>query len=213
MMGLFKWYNYFVKYFYRFIQQIIFWPIVWLILKIYLDMEVVGKENLKKIETPLLIVSNHKSLFDGFIIAKAIPWGSKIFPIRFMIEDISFNARTLELLRKLQLVKFFRWVAGGFPSKRGEGIYNAVKIPLKILNKKGTILMFPEGKMVKEEDLGEFFHGTSVIAQNSKAKILPVHLKFGHGQVRVSFGKIFDLKTKNKEEGTKIIKEKILELS
>ncbi|MBI2024238.1 1-acyl-sn-glycerol-3-phosphate acyltransferase [Candidatus Giovannonibacteria bacterium] len=202
-----------MKYFYRFVQQFIFWPIFWLFLKIFFDVEIVGRENLKKIETPLLIVSNHKTLLDGFVIGLALPWGSRIFPIRFMIEDIRFKARTLEILRKLQLMRIFRWLAGGFPSKRGQGVSEAIKIPLKILNKRGTILMFPEGKMVREDELGEFFHGASVLADASKAKILPVHLKFGGGKVRISFGKLFSLAAKNTDHGTQILKEKILELS
>ena len=201
-----------MKFFYWIIQSIVT-PIVWTILKLSYNIKLSGQENLKGVRPPLIIASNHKTLFDGFLITMLLPWASRLLPLRFMIEDFRFKGKKLEFLRKLGMISFFRIISGGFRSGRGTGIENAIKTPLDILENGGTVLMFPEGYLIKEDSLGHFFHGTSALALASGASILPIFIKVNGKNIFVSAGKIFKNNALNREEGTNKIKDKILELA
>ena len=201
-----------MSYFLWLVQNILA-PIGWVILKFRYDIKIYGKENLAGVNPPLIIASNHKTLFDGFLIGFGFLWFSRFAPMRFMIEDFRFKGKRLELLRKLGMISFFRIISGGFPSRRGEGIDSAIKIPLAILKKGGTVLMFPEGYLIKEDSLGSFFHGTSALALASGAPILPVFIKIKGRNISVSAGKVFNLNASSREEGTNKIRDKILEAS
>lgn len=188
-------------------------PIIGAILKFKYNIKVFGAENWKGVRSPVIIASNHKTLFDGFLITLTLSLGSRILPLRFMIESFRFRGTKLELLRKLGMIAFFRFISGGFPSNRHRGIDNAIKIPVKILKKGGTVLMFPEGWLIKEDSLGKFFNGTSALAIASGAPIMPVHIKVKNKDIFITVGELFSLETNDVEEGTAILREKILELS
>lgn len=195
--------------FYWFVQYFLVWPIAGIILRIFYKIEVRGRENLDGVKPPLIMASNHKTLLDGFIIVVSFPWLSPILPGRYMTEEFDFRSMALRIISRLRILKLFYLLTGGFPSGRGQGIENAIKIPARILKNGGTVLMFPEGFLIRGDELGYFYHGTSALALVSKAPILPVHIKISRGRIRVTFGKVFNLEAGSKEEGTEILKEKI----
>ena len=123
---------------YWFFQNFVVWPVTWTLLHFFYRIEIRGLENVRNLAGPLIIAANHKTLFDGFLIGVVLPWGArfKLFPLRFMIENLRFRGKVLEFLRKLGLMSLFSFLVGGFPSGRGEGIENAIKIPLGILEKR-----------------------------------------------------------------------------
>ena len=133
-----------------------------------------------------------------------------------MTEEMHFRGRFLQFLADMKLLKFFYILTGGFPSKRGMGLDVALKIPLRLLEKGAVILMFPEGRLIREDNLGVFYNGTSALAIRSKAPILPFHIRIGRGNIRMTFGESFSLANPHPvsvEEGTAIIKEKIAALA
>ena len=197
-----------MKHFYWLIQNIL-WPFMWIFVHTFYTVEIRGRENIKLAKSPLIIASNHKTLLDGFLVMISLPWFSGILPGRYMAEEIEFNSSVLWLLNKFGLLHFFYRLTGGFPSKRGEGIENAMKIPLEILQNNGTILMFPEGQLVKNDSLGIFYHGTTVLAMESNASILPIAIRNKKRHIIISIDKPFKLNADRTEQGTTIIREKI----
>ena len=193
-------------------QNFIVWPLAGVVLRILFKIEIRGRENLASVRPPLIIASNHKTLIDGFLLMIALPWLSPILPGRYMTEEFEFRARALRILARLRILRFFYILTGGFSSKRGQGIENAIKIPAAILKNGGTVLMFPEGKLVREDSLGQFYHGTSALVLAATVSILPVYIKVSRGKFTITFGKVFSLETASKEEGTEILKKKIEEL-
>lgn len=193
-------------------QNFIVWPLAGVVLRILFKIEIRGRENLAGVRPPLIIASNHKTLIDGFLLMIALPWLSPVLPGRYMTEEFEFRARALRILARLRILRFFYILTGGFPSKRGQGIENAIKIPAAILKNGGTVLMFPEGKLVRENSLGQFYHGTSALVLAATVSILPVYIKVSRGKFTITFGKVFSLETASKEEGTEILKKKIEEL-
>ena len=202
-----------MKYFYWFIQTLM-WPLMWLGVELFYRVKIEGKGNLRGASSPLLIIANHRSVHDHFLIGMALPWGSRLFPVRPMSEDLQFKGKYLEFLRKIGLLKIFFALVGSFPSRRGQGIERAVEIPIRILKEGGTVIMFPEGRIhYDREELGEFYHGASTIALRAGADILPLLLKKSGRTIRITIGEPFRLSRITPEEGTEIFRQKLETLS
>ena len=72
--------------------------------------------------------------------------------------------------------------------------------------------MFPEGQLVKNDSLGIFYHGTTVLAMESNASILPIAIRNKKRHIIISIDKPFKLNADRTEQGTTIIREKIQKL-
>ena len=200
-----------MTYWYWLIQTLM-WPFAWILIRLFYRLEIRGLENLKGFQKPLLIVSNHRTLIDSFLIGIILPFGSRFFPLRFMTEEERFHGSVLEFLRKIKLLKLIYLLGGGFSSMRGNGLENAIQTPLKLLARGGTVVMFPEGRLIRE-GLGVFYPGVAGIALKSGANILPFYIDAVRGTISISVGAPFKLNASGPEEGTKIIREKIASLS
>ena len=200
-----------MRYFY-WLAQTLMWPAVWILIRLFYRVEIRGRENLEKISPPLVIASNHKTLFDGFLILIALPWFSRFLPGRYMTEELHFRGPVLEFLRKAKLLKLFYLLTGGFPSYRGEGIERAIGHPLKFLQSKGTVLMFPEGRLAPGDGLGVFYNGTAALVAKSGAPILPFFIKIERRKIIITIGESFKLNTDSIETGTRILRDKIASL-
>ncbi|MDP3762720.1 MAG: lysophospholipid acyltransferase family protein [bacterium] len=185
------------------------WPAVWILIRIFYRVEIKGREHLSNLKVPVIIASNHKTLFDGFLILIALPWFSRFLPGRYMTEEMRFKGRALQFLADVKLLKFFYVLTGGFPSGRGMGIEAAIQAPLQILEKGGVVLMFPEGFLIRGNNLGVFYNGTAALVAKSGAPILPFFIKIERKKIIITIGEIFKLNISNLEEGTAFLKAKI----
>ena len=200
-----------MKHWYWFIQNLM-WPAAWTLLRFFYQIEIRGREHLKNIRLPVIIVSNHKTLFDSFLIGIALPFLSPLFPIRFMAEEERFNAPMLEFLKKIKLLKLIYIFCGGFPSRRGTGVENAIKLPLKLLQEKETVVMFPEGQLMRDDSLGIFYPGIAALALRSGANILPLTIRLENHKILLNLGEPFRLESPNIDSGVEIIRVKVQNL-
>lgn len=199
------------------LTQIFFTALFWILGKIWFRLEIRGEESLKNLKGPLIIVSNHKSYIDPFIILAALPkwWSSPILPIRAMVLDIVFKIPPLNL---------FLYALGTYPAYRGQGLNISLAKPLEILKDGGVVGIFPEGRIILTEGLEEFKRGVGELTKKSNAPILPVAVRGTENlilrifpkplsRVRVSFGKpeVMDI-SRPSEEITAKIREKIFVL-
>ena len=197
-----------MRYFYWVLQTII-WPISWLILRVFFRFEIHGKENIKGLKGPLIIISNHIAFYDAFLIGGVLPWFSFLFPLRFMGETKKLNHPVVEFLRKIGLIRLIFFITGVFPSKRGEGIEAAIKIPVGILSRGGTVVMFPEGRVNKQGKVMEFRHGATALARASGANVLPIALRPDGRKIILKIGVPFKLQEEKLELGTVFLREKV----
>ena len=163
-------------------------------LNFFVGFERESKENLKELEGPLIIVSNHICWMDPFIIGASFPFRSKIFPIRYACLWKYFY---------FPLLFPFIWAFGSFPVRKGRGLEKALSFPLKILKKGGVVGIFPRGqkewKGVKKPKRGAAF-----LALKTGTKILPIKIEaplkmkflkiiLRKYKIKVKIGKIFIL--------------------
>jgi len=182
-----------------------FYKFVCAILKVFcaiaFDLKLEGGENIPE-EGALILAPNHRSYYDPImagIICKR--------PIRFMAKSELFENKLFgALITKL----------GAFPLQRGRGDVAAVKAAFSILKEGNVLLMFPQGKRIKDGTRGKLKTGVAVIAHKMQVPVVPVcisgEFKFRH-KVTVSCGKPIYFEEyygqKLDEDSTNIIAEKV----
>ena len=145
---------------------------VWLMLKIFTKLEIDGLERLKDAEKPVIVIGNHESNLDPTLIGIVFLHKPRLFPIRFMAKNEFFAIPGFNLLI---------YILGSFKSNNGKGLENSLKNPFHILRRKGTVMMFPEGRIVPERGvLGRGRRGAAALAIMSGSGILPMSIHTPH---------------------------------
>lgn len=106
-----------------------------LVMRFSWRLQVTGLERLPR--GPFVLVANHESLLDGFIVGAAVPR-----PIRFLARDDLWQARPLgALLSSL----------GGIPLGRGRGDRDAMGVAEAALRAGEIVGVFPQGTVLGGE--------------------------------------------------------------
>jgi 1-acyl-sn-glycerol-3-phosphate acyltransferase len=150
--------------FHRSILQRIYWTgaklISRILLSIFTRRRVTGQENIPK-QGSLLVVSNHLSFVDQFLIS--INLGRKTV---FMAKMEVFKSR---------IIRHLAHGFGAFPVRRG-GILDraALQQANQILDSGQALVMFPEGARNRKAELRRAYPGSAMIALHNNVPILPI---------------------------------------
>jgi 1-acyl-sn-glycerol-3-phosphate acyltransferase len=118
-----------------------------------------GRDNLPAVG-PVVVVSNHVSMWDPVLIACAFERR-----VRFMAKEDLFH---------VPLLGWFLRAIGCFPVRRGQGDRAAIKAALELLQDNEVLGLFPEGTRSKTGELQKPHGGAAMLALKSGACILPV---------------------------------------
>ena len=124
-------------------------------------VKVSGLENIPD-NANVIFTPNHQSYLDIFILLKYLPC-----PFKFI---------TMRKLLKVPFIGDFIRNAG-FLSLDTKDRKNSIRTIHKIVDllKKGrSFVIFPEGKLTKDGNIGEFGRGTSIIIQRSRKPVVPI---------------------------------------
>jgi len=121
---------------------------------------------------PALIVANHVSFIDGFLIGACLPRIA-----RFLVMDTYFNQ--------------FRWVLapiGAIPVSLGrKAVLESIAAARQALERGEIVCIFPEGSLTRTGNIHRFQRGMERIAEGLNVPVIPVHLGgvwgsiFSHG--------------------------------
>ncbi len=172
---------------------------LFIFIKFFLSIHVrYEDECFQGIENPTIVVSNHKNSFDPWIIFTSVPFKVflKLLPIRPFATKKFHNKPLLDTLSSLGIISFIYYIYNVITIPDTESFEEKTKPIINALNKKNSILIFPEGRITKDEDVGKFKKGVIYLQERTKAPILPCSIRFGNrGWFRrkafVSFGKTF----------------------
>ena len=178
----------------------VFSPLLRLIFKIKYNPIIINKEVIPK-EGPILIVSNHKHIFD------------QCFTIMATKRVIHYMAKK-EYFDDKKVAWFFK-MAGCIPVNREIHDEDAKNRALNVLNNGGAIGLFPEGTRNKTNDvfLLPFKFGTVSMAQKTNATIIPSCVTGDYDKKKhnlmIRFGKPFKVSKKMdlEEANNKLYKE------
>jgi 1-acyl-sn-glycerol-3-phosphate acyltransferase len=129
-----------------------------------------GREH-ARISGGLIVASNHRSFLDPFVIGALLPWRRRI----------QFVAK-VELFEKA----WIGWLLsrlGAFPIRRGQSDETAMETARLIIERGGTVIMFPEGTRHRTGSLGRPRRGVGRLALETGAPVLPVAVQ-GSEEVR-----------------------------
>jgi 1-acyl-sn-glycerol-3-phosphate acyltransferase len=120
-----------------------------------------GREH-AKFKGGLIVASNHRSFLDPFVIGALLPW-----------------RRRLQFVAKVELFekRWIGWVLsrlGAFPIRRGQADEVAMETARLIVERGGTVIIFPEGTRIRSGSLGRPKRGVGRLALETGAAVLPV---------------------------------------
>tara|TARA_B100000945_G_C20233944_1_gene526659 strand:+ start:192 stop:812 length:621 start_codon:yes stop_codon:yes gene_type:complete len=161
--------NYFFqKLVYKFVSQIIVFPIFKFVFKGVL----IGKENIPQTGS-FIMVSNHGSLLDPPFLGHAIG------------RNISFMAKA-ELFQ-IPFLGFIIKSCGAYPVKRAIADKNTIKIACAKLSNDNSIGIFIDGTRQKNGRVNKPKQGASLLAFKNQKLLLPVAIVNSHKLIRFRF--------------------------
>src|SRR5829696_6432769 len=142
-------------------------------LLIWLRLSRTGREHFRGIKGGLIVASNHRSFLDPFVIGVTLPW-----------------RRPMQYVAKVELFerRWQGWIlsrVGAFPIRRGQSDETAMETAGVVLDRGGTICIFPEGTRIRSGSLATPRRGVGRLALESGASVVPVAV---HGSEQVRRG-------------------------
>ncbi len=171
------------------------WPITWLRLAAqYLLIQpavfllgwpkIIGRENLRGVRGPVLVISNHISDVDVGFIQTALP---ACFRHRLATAT---GGEALELLRSPEpdrswfgkLYDRVQWILGVsllnlFPLPRQAGFRKSFAYAGEAVDRGYSVLVFPEGRHTEDGKLCPFRSGVGLLANNLRVPVLPMRIE------------------------------------
>jgi long-chain acyl-CoA synthetase len=170
----------------RWIRLAVYYALVWPATQILGHPKIVGRENLRDVRGPVLIVSNHitRRADIGLVLAA--------LPVRFRHRLATTMAgETLQNMRRPPRDWFFvkrwayylgYWLATAlfnvFPLPQHSGFRESFRFAGESADRGYSILVFPEGEVNNSEDgrMAAFQSGIGLLAENLRLPIIPIRL-------------------------------------
>jgi long-chain acyl-CoA synthetase len=150
------------------VQQILIWPLVHLFYRV----KITGADKLRSLSGPVMFAPNHCLHWDNGIILTSIPisWRWKL-AVAAAADDI-FGNRLNGLFSAI--------VANAFPLAREGSIRRSLELLGARLDRKFSVLIYPEGKLTLGGPTQPFKSGTGLIAVEGGTPVVPMKLKIGN---------------------------------
>src|SRR5712672_896911 len=195
------------------------WPVTWIRTFIYYFLawpathllahpRVFGRENLRGVKGPVLVISNHVIYLDvGFVLA-ALPLrlrhrlavsmgGERLAEMRSPPAEMFFLRRWLQRMNYFLVVSLFNV----FPLPKRSGFRESFRFAGDLADRGWSVLVFPEGDMTPDGTLQPFRAGIGLLANNLRLPIVPIRIDGAYeireahsffnrpGRIRVHIGK------------------------
>jgi len=178
--------RWFVNLFRLSIYYMLAWPATYLLAA----PRVEGRENLRNLTGPVLIISNHVTYLDIAWILPALParfrnrlaiamGGERLARMRRPAKDLSLFARFMERLRYVLVTSLFNV----FPLPQRSGFLQSFYFAGDLADRKWNILVFPEGQTTDTGEMVPFRAGIGLLAKQLNLSVVPMYI-----------GGLFDLK-------------------
>lgn len=206
--------------FYSGTTQFFSWFIFWPTYNLFFKVRIHGRENLKGLAGPLIMISNHSRFYDSFVYRIIVGLFSRLVPMRFMAV-LKFTDPFLNFVKKTGLIHFVYSLFGVFVVEQGLGLNKNLKRAKDILKNNGVVAMFPEGRLNKSKEILMFRRGVSALALSNHTKVLPMHIaiqegnlkKLQRGTLTVHIGKAHYLEThRTYEDLAEDLRQEVVEL-
>ncbi len=141
------------------------WLVLRPLLKFFVRYQFYGAGDINKLQSPLIIISNHFSNLDPTIIGTILPMRSRVYPMYFIAKDSLIAAPVLGGFLKL---------CGAFRTYKKEGFEKSLAESKNILANGNSVVFFPQGHRAKEFRIDQGRAGTAILALESGKPVLPM---------------------------------------
>lgn len=133
---------------------------------------VIGREHARRVPRNTLLMSNHQSMVDSFLIGVAAWWPQSVIwpsllPWNPAAEENFFQPRWLGFLAR-------QWKC--IPVREGRRDLRALKIMVEVLPH-GTMVLFPEGTRTRDGSVGPARPGAGVLILSTRPTVIPVAIE------------------------------------
>ena len=138
-------------------------PIAQGLFKTILPVKYHGLDNVRSMEAPYILMANHTTMLDPFMMAAAIPK----YQIRFIGK------------KELWKVPIFAWFANNIraiPVDRHNTDMEAMRACMRVTREGHVLGIFPEGTRHHQGLMTELESGVAMIALRSKVPLVPVYI-------------------------------------
>jgi long-chain acyl-CoA synthetase len=170
------------------------WPVEWTRAAIFYLLErpamlilgwprIAGRENLRGVEGPLVVISNHIAYFDPAYILAALPArlrhrlavamdGELLETMRQPPEGTPLWERIFLQMQWLLVVSLFN----AFPLPRRSGFRRSFAFAGELVDRGWSVLVFPEGARTQNGLMNPFQGGIGLLAASLRVPVLPMRL-------------------------------------
>ncbi len=150
--------------------------------KIFVRIEVRGRENLLGLKGPVILAANHTSELDVTVTPLILGFFSYLYPL-YCVTDPKEKFKTFGWRNYIYGGLFFN-ILGGYPIHSGHHDYSvSLENHLELLKQGRTVFIFPEGKRTRDGNLNPGRGGLGFMVYETKATVIPIFINtfFGIG--------------------------------
>lgn len=142
-----------------------------LLSRLFMKVRVHGTEHLKNVTGPVIFMPNHTSYIDPLVLIAALPWR-----IRWRLAFAAANDMLYETFSWAAIPGEFLMHAFPFPRHETENIQQGLDAVGRLLDKKVSVVLFPEGMISQTGDLLPLKRGAGLLAIEMGVTIIPVNI-------------------------------------
>lgn len=216
----------------RFLRRVFEEAVVAPFVKFHTRTSVEGRESLRDLEAPFLILANHHSYLDTALIKLCLPGRlrGRVAPAmttrhhRCAFGEVSGSA--WRYVKERFQVLLLQLLFNAWPLPETAGFPRSLSYAGELADRRFIPLAFPEGRHVPEGEMQPFRGGTGMLARELRCPVLPVYLEGTaavlpdgalwprRGRTRVVFGRPFRIDPESvAEEATRRTEEAIRSIS
>lgn len=161
------------------IYYLLAWPATYLLVA----PRIRGRENLRGVIGPVLVVSNHVTYLDIAWILPALParmrnrlatamGGERLARMQHPSNALSLFERLLERVRYVLVTSLFNV----FPLRKQSGFLQSFRFAGDLVDRHWNILVFPEGQTTEDGKMLPFRSGIGLLAKQLNIPVVPIYL-------------------------------------
>ena len=157
----------------NFIRPFLWWYEVGRHTKKYMKpFTVLGREKIKDVKGPVIVIGNHTSHMDSTAMYYALPGHLR----RNLYYGGAADRWFLKGRKGIRKQGWFASLQGSFPITRGGGSA-ALDYPKWLIDHGGSIAIFPEGTRSRSGKMGRFKAGPAILAVSKQVPVIPMYFE------------------------------------
>lgn len=167
----------------KFIRLAVYYGVAWPATYLLAAPKIHGRENLRGVSGPILVVSNHVTYLDIAWILPALPWrlrnrlatamrGERLAEMRHPRPSLNIFKRVLERVDYFLTLALFNV----FPLPQRAGFLKSFRHAGRLADQGWNILIFPEGKETQDGKISPFRSGIGVLAKRLNIPVIPMRI-------------------------------------